>query len=150
MKRTTVRIALLHVQEAERVPLVSAVNSISTAALLPATLAWTRVDDADLLITDDDQAETEPTFLNLQAERRRARLRYSGQRRAGAEITRPIRVQQLTDALRRAVLEVQSQATVPESKTSAGRQGDHGATERAPADDSLPPATGRVYRGQRY
>jgi hypothetical protein len=139
LKRATVRIALLHVREAERVPLVSAVNSISTAALLPATLEWTRVDDAELLITDEDQVETEPTFAALQAERPRTRLRYSGQRGTAAEITRPIRVQLLTDALLRAIVAVQAQ---PPSTGEAAAS----ARDLSPAA----PLRGRVYRGQRY
>lgn len=160
MKRATVRLALLHVREAERVPLVSAVNSIHTAGLLPAALEWTRVDDADLLITDNDQAETEPTFQALDAERPRARLGYSGQRGSEAEITRPIRVQVLTDALRRAVDEVLMRpsplsaapaAMAPSRPRGVPLPGVRPPATAADTDREAPAAkTGRVYRGQRH
>lgn len=161
MKRATVRMALLHVPEAERVPLVSAVNSIQTAGLLSAALEWTRVDDADLLITDEDQAETEPTFQALHAERPRTRLRYSGRRGTTAEIARPIRVQLLTDALQRAVDEVLARppTAAPDAKGMSALRYRGAEVARAllpgtaPATkDGDPPAPppGRVYRGQRY
>lgn len=138
MKRATVRLALLHVRESERLPLISAVNSIHIAGLLSAALEWVRVDEADLLIADIDQPETEPTLRALQADRPRVRLRYASQRGGDAEITRPLRVQSLTDALQRAVEEVLQGATARAAPSS-------------PADDGpAAPSTGRVYRGQRH
>lgn len=152
--------ALLHVREAERVPLVSAVNSIHTAGLLSVAVEWTRVDDADLLITDNDQAETEPTFNALHAQRPRTRLRYSGQRGSEADITRPIRVQLLTEALQRAVEEVQLRPPpTAEASNRASALHRRGLAPVPPAgtgpasltdDDQPARASQRVYRGQRY
>lgn len=157
MKRPIVAIALLHVAPAEQMALRSAVSSISMAGLLPATVVWGKVDDAEILIADVDQAETVPTLTALCAERPRAVLRYSGQRGSDAAVTRPIRGQALTAELVRAVAEALAQSALLPSATARGVQALRyrgGEVERE-ASTSTAPNSGaatkaRFYRGQPY
>ena len=103
MKRPVVTVALLGMVDPERRVVLSAITTLSAANALPAALDWTEPEDADVLVVDIDHGETVDAVDALTQARPRSLVRYSAQRGPQVDVSRPIRVQGLRDALTRAV-----------------------------------------------
>lgn len=150
MNPISVKTALLGVDAHERRVLVSALATLSAAALLDRTIEWTSPAEADLLIVDISNAEAVKQAEGLDHLWPRVRVLY-GPRGTAAEVTRPLKVQALT----RAITEAFERLDAP-SETDSVRMAPtelsitHETADGDPDLPSVPHAPHRVYRGQRY
>lgn len=145
MKPPPVPTALLGLPADERRVLVSALSSLSASTLLERELTWTAPAEADLLIVDIGNADALRQAEGLDHLWRRVRIQY-GARGSSAEVTRPLRVQALTQALSAAFARLETAQDPPaEVATMAQPVKEAGPPDGEPAGHSA-----RVYRGQRY
>jgi hypothetical protein len=123
----TVTVALVGIDEPDRRAVVSAISSLAAAQALPARLDWATEAQADVLVVNIDRPDAPAHLDALTAAMPRALLRYSAQRGPQVDVSRPIRVQGLRDALVRAF--------------------DDTLARPAPAADTPPAVNGFRYRG---
>jgi hypothetical protein len=147
MKSPPVPTALLGLPADERRVLVSALSSLSASTLLERELTWPAPAEADLLIVDISNPDALRQAEGLDHLWPRVRIQY-GARGSDAEVTRPLRVQALTQALSAAFARLETAQQTPSPSTASLAQ---------PVTPSDPPdgaqagaASARVYRGQRY
>ncbi len=159
MSRPSVNLALLGLGEHEQRVLVSAVSALAGPTLLPAEVRWSSADEADVVIVAVDRPDAMRSLAELQLVRPREQVRYADLPRADADIARPLRIQQLLQALQRAIQQALEHArALPVPVGSVGvRQYYRGAEIRtSEARDEVPAMAEsaspgkRMYRGRAY